>query len=302
MTTPAIENIISYYGNIELTIIGSNASIEAIMNHPKIQRTIVLDKKFSSIFRISKSLGHFDVFFSFRSSLKAKILRFLINSKNKFQYDKKKYQGSHQVEKYVNFINDCLDWSKPAGDLKINPKISVDKSFSKTVGINPGAAYGSAKRWYPEKFAKVATELSKNYDIIIFGSNNEKEFARKIEILLKQNLVKNYQNLVGKTSVTELIQYISNLDVFITGDSGSMHLASGLKIPTIALFGPTNSIETSQWNNPMSIILKKNLSCQPCMKRICPLKHHNCMKSIKSSEVINSIPLVLMKDEKVIKN
>ena len=72
-----------------------------------------------------------------------------------------------------------------------------------------------------------------------------------------------------------------------------MHIAASFKIPTIALFGPTNEVETSQWNNLNSIIIKKNLECQPCMKRTCPLKHHNCMKHIKAKEVIESIPLVL---------
>ena len=71
-----------------------------------------------------------------------------------------------------------------------------------------------------------------------------------------------------------------------------MHLAASLQIPTIAIFGPTNSIETSQWKNANSVIIKKNLDCQPCMKRTCPLKHHNCMKLIEAQEVIDSIPLI----------
>ena len=71
-----------------------------------------------------------------------------------------------------------------------------------------------------------------------------------------------------------------------------MHLAASLQIPTIAIFGPTNSNETSQWKNSNSVIIKKNLECQPCMKRTCPLNHHNCMKLIKAQEVIDSIPLI----------
>ena len=93
-------------------------------------------------------------------------------------------------------------------------------------------------------------------------------------------------------SISELINHISNLDLFITGDSGPMHLAASFQIPTIAIFGPTKYDETSQWMNDNSIVVKKNLDCQPCMKRTCPLKHHNCMKLIKAQEVIDSIPLV----------
>jgi heptosyltransferase II len=124
---------------------------------------------------------------------------------------------------------------------------------------------------------------------MIFGGADELEFAEEIEGHLKKNNISNYLNLAGKTSISELSNYISNLDIFITGDSGPMHIAASLDIPTIALFGPTNPIETSQWKNPHSVTIKKDLECQPCMKRTCPLKHHNCMKLIEAREVIDSI-------------
>ena len=68
-----------------------------------------------------------------------------------------------------------------------------------------------------------------------------------------------------------------------------MHLAAAYQIPTVAIFGPTNDKETSQWMNEKSIIVKKNLECQPCMKRICPLKHHNCMSLLKAEEVLEAV-------------
>ena len=71
-----------------------------------------------------------------------------------------------------------------------------------------------------------------------------------------------------------------------------MHLAAAFQVPTIAIFGPTKDNETSQWKNNKSIIVKKNLDCQPCMKRSCPLKHHNCMKHIKATEVLDAIKLL----------
>ena len=101
--------------------------------------------------------------------------------------------------------------------------------------------------------------------------------------------VSNYQNLVAKTNIKELIAQISTLDFFITGDSGPMHLAAALQIPTVSIFGPTKDEETSQWMNQKSVIVKKNLECQPCMKRTCPLKHHNCMRLIQSSDVLEAV-------------
>jgi len=292
MATPAIENIINYYNDVEITFIGSIVSIEALKNHPKVAEVIVLDKKYKSLYKIYNRLGVFDVYFTFRSSFRAKLLKFFVKAINKYQFNSDKYQNRHQVEKYADFVNDSLNIDFPAGNLIIHTSTTKDKKSSKTLGINPGASYGIAKRWYPEKFAKIAIELSDKFDIIIFGGSNEQDFAKEIEKILIKKDIKNYRNLAGKTSITELINYISNLDIFITCDSGPMHLAASQKIPTIAIFGPTNDVETSQWMNPKSIVVKKNLDCQPCMKRTCPLKHHNCMKLIEAQEVIDSIPLI----------
>ena len=155
-------------------------------------------------------------------------------------------------------------------------------------GINPGASYGSAKRWYPQEFAKVARELSNEYDIVIFGGSSEIDIAVDIEKSLIENGVNNYQNLAGNTTITELINKIASLDLFITGDSGPMHIAAAFQIPTVAIFGPTKDKETSQWMNKKSIIVKRSLDCQPCMKRICPLQHHNCMNFIKANDVLRA--------------
>jgi len=110
-----------------------------------------------------------------------------------------------------------------------------------------------------------------------------------IEKALIENSITNYQNLAGKTTIPELINRISNLDLFITGDSGPMHVAAAFQVPTVAIFGPTKDDETSQWRNDKSIIVKKNLDCQPCMKRTCPLQHHDCMNLIKAVDVLNAV-------------
>jgi len=293
MTTPAIENIINYYKDLEITFVGSAVSIEALKNHPKVIEVIILDKKYKSLYTIYKKLGVFDIYFTFRGSFRAKLLRYFIKAKYNYQFKKEKYPNRHQVEKYVDFINDSLNINFSAGSLKINNPLIKNKASSKLLGINPGASYGSAKRWYPNQFAKIAIELSNEFDIIIFGGINEQDFAEKIERILIKEEIKNYRNLAGKTSINTLINHIANLDIYITGDSGPMHLAASLQIPTIAIFGPTNDVETSQWMNSKSIIIKKDLECQPCMQRSCPLKHHNCMKLINAQEVIDSIPLIL---------
>ena len=288
MATPAIENIVNFDNDVQITFVGSFVTVEAMKSHSKVVKTVALDKKYSALYKTAKSLGNFDVFFSFRSSTRSKFLKFLISAKNKYQFDKNKYQHRHQVEKYNDFINDSLDINFPPGKLLLST-ISSQSSTQKTVGINPGASYGSAKRWYPEEFAKVANELSDQYDIVIFGGPDEQDIALDIEKLLIKKDVKNYKNLAGKTTIPELINHISNLDLFITGDSGPMHVAATFEVPTVAIFGPTKDDETSQWMNEKSIIVKKNLDCQPCMKRTCPLQHHNCMNLIKAVDVLDSV-------------
>ena len=288
MATPAIENIVNFNNDVKITFIGSFVSIEAMKNHPKVVKTVVLDKKYGALYKTAKELGEFDAFFSFRSSLRTKFLKFLISADNKYQFDKNKYQDCHQVEKYNDFINDSLNINFPPGKLLLST-INPQSSTQKTVGINPGASYGSAKRWYPEEFAKVASELSSQYDIMIFGGPDEQDIALDIEKLLIKKDVKNYKNLAGKTTIPELINHISNLDLFITGDSGPMHVAAAFEVPTVAIFGPTKDNETSQWMNEKSLIVKKNLDCQPCMKRTCPLGHHDCMKLIKAVDVLDLV-------------
>ena len=290
MVTPAIENLVNYYDEPEVILIGSLISIEALKNHPRISNTYVIRKKYTSLYKISKKLGQFDIFFSFRSSFRTKFFKLLISSKKKFQFDGDRYQNRHQVEKYNDFINDNLNTNFHPGRLIVHPSLKPKDNNSKPiVGINPGASYGDSKRWHPEKFAKVATELSNKFDILIFGGPNEKELAGDIEKALIEKGVINYQNLAASTSVEELIYHISTLDMFVTGDSGPMHIAAAFQVPTVAIFGPTKDKETSQWMNHKNTIVKKGLDCQPCMKRNCPLKHNNCMKLITAEEVLNGV-------------
>ena len=294
MTTPAIENLIRNVKDAKLTIVGSNVGVETIKNHPNVVDSKSLNRDYFSQYRVANDLGKFDYYFSFRNSLRSKVFKFFINSDLKFQFDRNKYQNSHQVEKYNCFINDSLKIKTNPGRLNIHLNSPFIKEERKPLemGINPGASYGQAKRWYPEKFAEVILELSAKYNIVILGGENEVEIANDIEKILIENEVLNYKNLAGKTNISELKNIISSLDLFITGDSGPMHIAASFQVPTVSIFGPTKVNETSQWKNDRSIIVKKNLSCQPCMKRKCPLKHHNCMSKITVIEVVDAVKSV----------
>ncbi|MSN96544.1 lipopolysaccharide heptosyltransferase II [Campylobacter sp. FMV-PI01] len=289
MSSPAVQNIIKAYPNAQITILGSFISNFVFKNYPNVEKFIINDSKnhkfrFLYLIKFARNLGKFDLAFSFRRSFSSKFMMKFVSSKKKFCYKRYTKDEIHLVIRYNDFINRSLNLSTLPGDLKLCYKKHDFKK--KTLGINPGATYGSAKRWYPGEFAKVALSLSKEFDIVIFGGKNEIEIANDIENILVQNRVLNYQNLAGLTSVDELIEKIAGLSLFITNDSGPMHIAAAFKVPTIAIFGPTKFSETSQWNNPHSKIITKNLECSPCMKRVCPLEHHNCMKNIKAQDVL----------------
>lgn len=289
MTTPAIENLVKHYDNVEITLTGSSISVEALKNHPNVVKTYIIDKKIVNLYKTLMSLEDFEVFISFRGSLRAKIFKFFVSAKNKYQFDKNKYQKGHQVEKYNNFINDSLNIDSRANRLVVHSERKILVKKNKLLGINPGASYGSSKQWYPHNFAKVAFSLSSEYDIIIFGGPQDFDIAKDIENYLTELGIMNYQNLAAKLSITDLISEIANLDLFITCDSGPMHIAAALEIPTVSIFGPTQEKETSQWMNKKNNLVKKNLECQPCMERICPLGHHNCMKLIKETDVLDAV-------------
>ncbi len=286
MATPAIEALLKVYPNAKVTLVGSLLSTEALKFHPQIIHSHVLDKGLFALRRKAKELGYFDLAISFRSSTRSSWFQFFLDAGKRCQFPKY-YSGMHQVEKYYFFLQECEEISGEAGDLKlfVEPYLYEHP----TLGINPGASYGSAKRWYPDSFAEVAIALSEKYDIVIFGGPGEETIAGDIESAIRKAGVENVENLAGKTTITELISRIAGLSWLVTNDSGPMHVASAYQIPTVALFGPTKHNETSQWHNPQGHLIRKEMDCAPCMKRSCPLKHHNCMKLITSDEVIEAI-------------
>lgn len=292
MATPAIENLIKTYPDAQITLLGSFVSTQAFQGYPNIKRVIIDDTKksgnrYKNLISLAKSIGRVDLAISFRRSISSKFMMFFIKAKKKFNYRRLTKKEIHLCIRYNDFVNKVLNLKNEVGDLKLYFK---PFNYGKpTLGINPGATYGSAKRWYPEEFAKIAIEMSKKYDIVIFGGPAETNIAKDIENELVSKGITNYQNLAGKTTIPELIEKIAGLDLFITNDSGPMHIAAAYKVKTIAIFGPTKFTETNQWNNPNGEIVTKNVDCAPCMKRVCPLKHHNCMKNITAADVLNVI-------------
>jgi heptosyltransferase-2 len=151
----------------------------------------------------------------------------------------------------------------------------------KLVGINPGASFGSAKRWLADRYAPLLDRLieEQSAQILVFGAPNEIAIAQAIRSLMSHQAVL----LTGKTELAELIAMIACCDLFITNDSGPMHLAAALRVPTLAIFGPTDEIATGP-QSPTAVVINKRVECSPCLLRECPIDHR-CMTRITVDEV-----------------
>lgn len=169
-------------------------------------------------------------------------------------------------------------------------KLSVPEGAI-VIGINPGAAYGSAKCWLPERFRQVAEKLLEHPKVFLlcFGDRTCESVAR----IICEGLAPRVINLVGATDLRTLMGLIEQCDLFLTNDSGPMHIAAALKTPLIALFGSTNEIATGPYEQ--GVVIHKHVSCSPCYKRVCPIDFR-CMKRIEVAEVYEKISELLKQE------
>jgi len=149
------------------------------------------------------------------------------------------------------------------------------------VGIAPGAAYGPAKRWYPERFAAVAEQLATEFGarILVFGSAGDQGSAEAVQKAARTEFV----NLAGGTSLREALALISRCRVFVSNDSGLMHVAAALGVPTVAVFGSTNPVTTGPMGPRFSVV-RRPMDCSPCLRETCP-EDFRCMNAITAEDV-----------------
>jgi heptosyltransferase-2 len=155
---------------------------------------------------------------------------------------------------------------------------------ARLVGINPGAAYGSAKCWLPERFRQVTEKLleHENIQIVYFGDQITQPLVKEI----CQGFPSRVINLAGVTTLRELASLIKLCDVLLTNDSGPMHIAAAVGTPLVALFGSTNEVATGPYKT--GVVIHKHVECSPCYKRVCPIDFR-CMKRIETDEVYDAL-------------
>jgi heptosyltransferase II len=149
------------------------------------------------------------------------------------------------------------------------------------VGLNPGAFYGPAKRWFSERYASLADRLigEQRARVLIFGSKGEERIADEILGRMRETPL----ILTGRTDLALLVALIARCRLFITNDSGPMHLAAALAVPQIALFGSTDEVATGPFSDRATVI-HKHAECSPCLRRECPIDLR-CFSRITVDEV-----------------
>jgi len=158
------------------------------------------------------------------------------------------------------------------------------------IGIHAGAYYGTAKRWLPERYAELIKRLRAEFNatILLFGSQGEMDMAE--EIISKYSGA-GVLNLCGRTTLEELVALIGHCHLFISNDSGPMHVAAAFQMPQIAIFGSTDPVATGPFSS-QSITVKKPVECSPCFLRECPIDLR-CFKAISVDEIFGLVKDVI---------
>jgi len=152
------------------------------------------------------------------------------------------------------------------------------------IGVSPGAAYGGAKRWLPERFAEAAARLyaSLGGTVVVFGAPQEVAICHSVSAMLREKGVQ-VIDVAGRTRLAEFVDMASACRVFLTNDSGSMHIASAVGVPTVAVFGATDDAATGP-TGPLAAVVREPVECSPCLLRECPIDHR-CMTRVSAEHV-----------------
>jgi heptosyltransferase-2 len=209
--------------------------------------------------------------------------------------------AAHQIHDYLHLVSVLgANPEPPAPQLCVTPdevtavarKFQLDPADPRPfLGLNPGAEYGPAKRWPIDRFAAAAVAIQKETKgrWLLFGGSGDIEIAKRFEAETGSAKLET-RNLVGQTSLRELMALLKVCRVLLTNDTGPMHVAAALGTPVVVPFGSTSSTLTG----PMSSgsvrhqLIQSNAPCSPCFLRECPIDFR-CMKGISVEQVVGGV-------------
>lgn len=323
MATPALMSVRETYPKAEITLLANPLVGQLLQGHPALDRVMVFDRKqqhrgLIGRLRLAKQVAaeRFDLAVilpnSFDSALIPWLARvpkrigkasdgrslFLTHSFKELPLVKER----HEVQYYLDLLASFgISGGQPVPALATTPQEDQEASEllashgitakDMLLGINAGASFGSAKRWYPERFGEVAKRLADTWGarVVLFGGPDEVEIVGAIESVLDGLCL----NLAGKTTVRQLMALIKRCNFFVTNDSGPMHIAAAFGVPLVAIFGPTDHTGTAPVSDS-AVIVRKETDCAPCKLRICPI-NHQCMTAVTVDDVLHAAQPLLCK-------
>ncbi len=321
MTTPAIRSIGHAFPDAEITLLALPWVSDVFGACPHIDRIFIYDKEgrhrgLRGKLQLARDLRRekFDAAILLQNAFEAALITTLarIPVRGGYTTDGRGFllshgvgkqpdiDSRHQVHYYQQMLTGLgLDIGEDQLELFVAPErlltarnaladLFPGQGRVPVVGLNPGAAYGPAKRWPPEKFAELAAILTGKMDclLLIFGTVADNTAAATI--CRAASRPQQVLDLTGKTDLATAIAYIGCCDAFVTNDSGLMHVAAALHTPTAAIFGSTDHIATGPYSD-RAVVLRKSLACSPCKKTHCPEKHFSCMRQISAKEVYQAV-------------
>ena len=315
MATPALAAVRQTFPAARITLLANPVVGQLFLQHPWVDQVVSFDRTGShrglaGRLRLAKELRqqHFDLALILPNSFDAALVPFLAGIPARFgkasdgrslmltrRYHAQGLENPHEVQYYRALLESFAirgDVAQPLLVTAPDEDAAARQLLSEhgiaasdlLLGINAGATFGSAKRWYPERFAAVAQRLAAQWGtrVILFGGPDEVELVAAIE----QHLEGHCLNLAGKTTVRQLMALIKRCDFFVTNDSGPMHIAAAFGVPLVAVFGPTDHVGTAPCSE-RAVVVRQATECAPCKLRACPTDHR-CMTSVTVEDVVQA--------------
>jgi heptosyltransferase II len=315
MTTPAMGAVRAAFPQAEIVVAANPTVAELLRHHPDCDRLLVYDKEgphhgFTGLLRFAAEIRRerFDLAILFQNAVRAAIMTSLAGVPRRAGYttDGRAFLLTHRVRgwrrarrlhhtDYYCRMLAGLGIEGGHGQLKLHCT-EEEQSWAREqlgagwwVAINPGATYGSAKRWFPDRFAEVADCLAEDFSarILLVGGPNERGIGEEVVSKMRATPL----NLAGRTSVRQLMALLSQCRLLVTNDSGPMHVAAAFGVPIVAIFGSTDHTTTSPLSASCRIV-RKPTACAPCLKTECPTDHR-CMTAITVADVVGAVRSVL---------
>lgn len=322
MTTPAIRAIRKGFPNARISILVKPWVAPVFENSPHIDNLIIYDgdgrhKGNVGKLRLARDLRRygFDAAILLQNAFEAALIAFLSGIPVRIGYNTdarqmmlthaisctNKIKKEHQTKYYLNILSGIgMDTGSRDLYLQLSQqdrlragKILMDQGITgdfKWVGINPGATFGPAKQWPIDRYAHLADLISEytNARVIVFGGPQDERLGKDISREMRHRPI----DLSGRTTLGEAMALIERCHLFISNDSGLMHVAAALDAPLIAIFGSTNSTTTGPMSSN-SRVVQIPMECSPCLKPECPRGHLNCMDQISVDMIFDVVKEIL---------